>query len=120
MKHFFHCKLNDNRGLLHNLFIDYLKQDVSEQLKVLYDAADIIHDKRLPDADEELKAFLQAGSDGNTEFPEKIWLYPHNHTLLKQLKWTDTSPDSGVDVSEHEKELPESVKFSNATFAKPL
>ena len=105
MKHFFHCKLNDNMGLLHNLFIDYLKQDVSEQLKVLYDAADIIHDKRLPDADEELKAFLQAGSDGNTEFPEKIWLYPHNHTLHKQLKWTDTSPDSGVDVSEHEKEL---------------
>lgn len=105
MKHFFHCKLNDSKGLLHNLFIDYskqdvLEQDITEQLKVLYDAADIIHDKRLPDADDELKAFLQAGSEGNTEFPEKIWLFPLKRTLLEHVKWTDNSPTSGVDVSE--------------------
>lgn len=109
MKHFFHCKLNDNKGFLHNLFIDYSKQDfskpdISEQLKALYDAADIIHDKRLPEADEELKAFLQAGSNGNIEFPVKIWLCPRNQTLLEELKWTNnTSSDSGETLPKYEK-----------------
>lgn len=98
MKHFFHCRLN-NRGLLENLFTDYLRQNTLEQLKDLCDATDIIHDKRFPD-DDELMAFLQAGSNSNIKFPEKIWLCLRNQTLLEELKWTDTSPVSGGNVSE--------------------
>lgn len=102
MKHFFHSKLNNNGGLLQNIFHDYLTKNISEQLKILYDAADIIHDKRLPDEDKELKAFLQAGDNNNPEFPERIWVCPRNHALLEQLKCSYTSPALGADASKCE------------------
>ncbi len=55
MKHFFHQRKENSNGLLRDVLSGFNEADITEQLKIIYDATDIIHDKRLPTADKELK-----------------------------------------------------------------
>ena len=53
MKHFFYCREENSQGLLKDV-LSKLGKTTLDNLKVLYDATDIIYDKRLPDSDQEL------------------------------------------------------------------
>lgn len=71
MKHFFFEYNPDSHstGILNSLFVehDLLNNPDEKMLKVYYDAADTIYDKRLEQEDEELKKFVE-GTDDNYHF----------------------------------------------------
>lgn len=85
MKHFFfpHEATPNQDGILNRLFIHNIKEDSTydDQLKVFYDAADIICDKRFEEEDGELKTLVERGGKGesgnNTVVPFYEKLVPY-------------------------------------------
>lgn len=79
MKHFFfpYDSSSYKNGMLNSLFIKLSneKKQMDENLKVLYDSADIIYDKRLEEKDDELKTLIQGNTKKNTDEKAEISFY---------------------------------------------
>lgn len=67
MKHFFYAynECECKHGILNRLSLNYREKERKEQLKILYDAADIIRDIRFERPDEELSNMLEKLAEGD-------------------------------------------------------
>ena len=95
MKHFFYAYRQHEcqHGILNKLFENYPRKSPDEQLKILYDAADIIHDIRFEKTNEELNNIQNQFPDDSAENP-----------LIEEIQGTTTAPNAADTFDKPDKE----------------